>query len=256
MSQPRAKRRRGLSLIEMLVVTGLMSAISLFTMVLYTTAVGDFESSTTETAMVRYARKTAQRVSQVLATAANRSETEATFADTTADNKALGTGSDPFSDVNFLSTANYIKSSLVECAYAFDEGDVNTPGYTNLFRYQLGWTGPTGRGNIPPNCIYLERRTINYNASGIPVDNRGLLMPNTYRQNLGNNIGNCKFQLVFGNTMQMRLTVYSVDPVTGRGIDGQLMRTTAKRRRKDAATGEDKTFELITAVPIPTVSIK
>jgi prepilin-type N-terminal cleavage/methylation domain-containing protein len=263
MSYPRRKKR-GLTVLEMLVVTALMGLISAFTMVLYTTAVGDFESSSTTTSLVRYARKVTQKVALVVSTATNRTETSGTFADTTIDNKSLGNGTPPAPAINFLSTGNFIKTATTECPYAFDDGDTVVPGYTELYRYQIAWNPPTSLAtasnpnipSLPPNCVYMERRTIVNNLSGIPLDTRGTLMPGTYRQNLGPNVGNCQFQYVLGNTMQMRITVYSVDPITGRGIDGQLMRKLNKRHRQDVATGGDKSYELLTSMPIPTSSIK
>ena len=63
----RCKRKRGLSLIEMLVVTGLMSAISLFTMVLYTTAIGDFEHASVKLSMNTYAKRASSKITGILA---------------------------------------------------------------------------------------------------------------------------------------------------------------------------------------------
>lgn len=259
---PRPAKRKGLTLMEMLVVTALMSAISLFTVVIYRTALGDYESSSMQTAMVRHARKVSQKIASILSTAVNRSETEQAFADTTKTmplTGALGAGAFPQSEVNFLSTANYIKNSVTECSYAFDDGEP-TPGYTSVFRYRLAWTG-VQLGNLPPNSVFLERRTCPVNLSGTPLDSVGIYQVGSYRQSLGNNIGDLRFQLVFGNTMQVRVIVYSIDPVTGRNLDGLVMRkmsrsATQNSYRTDAATNDVKTYELRTSVPIPTVSIK
>lgn len=255
-------KRKGLTLMEVLVVTALMSAISAFTIVIYKTALGDYESSTMQTSMVKHARKVSQKIAAILSTAVNRTEAEQAFADTTKSppqTGALGAGDYPSTEVNFLSTANYIKNSVTECAYAFDDGEA-TPGYTSVFRYRLAWTG-TQIGKMPPNSVYLERRTLPVNLSGVPLDSTGIFQAGSYRQSLGNNIGDLRFQLVFGNTMQVKVTVYSIDPITGRNLEGLVMRKMVRSvkqnsYRTDAATGMVKSYELRTSVPIPTVSIK
>lgn len=259
LQQPVPRRRlKAFTLPEMLVVTALMSAISLFTVVLYKTAIGDYESSTMSMSMQRYARKVSQKLGLLIATATNRTVNEQAFADTTKVPPATGQlvpGLAPQHELNFLSTANYIKSTPTECAYAFDDGDV-TPGYTQFFRYRIGWTGNASLGSLPPNSVFLERRTVPLDASGNVLDSVGQFLNGSYRQSLATNIGNINYQMTYQSTIQVRITVYSIDPVTGRGLDGQLMRTMNRRNRVDVATGTAKTYELLTSYPIPTASIK
>lgn len=241
-------RQKGLSLIEMLVVTAIMSIVGAFTAVLYTTAFGDYESTGVQKSMTQYARNVSTKITQIIATAVPRSVTESAFR-LPVKNDIVET-----SEANFLSTGNFIKVTPTETSYAFDDGE-SYAGYQNLFRYSIMWSGPAGAGSIRPNTVYLERRTMPLTASGLPDDLPGVYMNGSFRQPLGSNIGYIGFKLTFGNTLQSRIVVYSVDPVTGRGLDGQLMRTMTKRRRQNS-TGGDKVYELLTSIPIPTVQIK
>lgn len=241
------RRQSGLSLIEMLVVTGIMSIVAAFTAVLYTTAFGDYESSSMQLSMTRYARNVSSKITNLVTTAVPRSVTESAFS------RPIKNASVEDNEVNFLTTGNFI-TSTAETSYAFDDGTA-TLGYQNLFRYSIMWSGPTGVGGIRPNTVYLERRTMPLTVDGVPDDQPGVFMPGSYRQVLGSNIGHIGFKLTFGNTLQTRIVVYAVDPVTERGLDGQLMRTMTKRRRQNA-TGGDKTYELLTSIPIPTIQIR
>lgn len=241
------KTRRGYSLMEVLVVTGLMASISAFTMVLYSAAIGDFESANSKYTMSMYARRASTRIENCLATAAarrpNTSVAEAFYS-------PLPNDTGEYYSVDFITASNFIKANSTECAYAFDDGG-STPGYTPLFRYRLAWT-PTSIGSIPRNSVYLERLNLN------PLLPSG--MTGVYRQVLCPNIGRCTFMRTPTGTIQTRILVYAFDPVTGRGIDGSLSRSQTKRRRKDATSTatrtDEKSFELLSAVPLPTLNIK
>lgn len=248
MSPTRANRRRkGLSLMEVLVVTGIMSLVGAFTAVMYKTAFGDYESSSMQRSMVGYARNVTNKVAAMVATAVPRSFSEKAFQ---APVKA-----DPNESIycNFLSTANYIKTSATETSYAFDDGE-DVPSYQPLFRYSIMWSGTNGDARKGPNTVYLQRHTISPLPSvGPPLDELGPITPGTPAQTLGTNIGYIGYRLTFASTMQLRVVVYAVDPA-GRALDGRLMRTMTRRNRQTA--GGDKRYELLTSIPIPTVQIR
>lgn len=258
----KAPTRRGFSLFELLVVMALMSAISLFTIVLYKTAVGDFEHARTKMAMNSYARNASQKIAQILATASSRRPgTPVPEAFYCPDDSSSGT---EYSFVDFLSTSNYIKTASNEVAYAFDTGVTTFPGYTSLFRYRLAWTG-TKIGATDRNSVYLERLQLSPNDAtiqpgglpgGLPAIGSSTPLGG-YRQTIATNLSRCTFRRTFSGTMQLRILVYAFDPVTGRGLDGSTMRTMTKRRRSDATgAGDEKSYELLTAVPLPTINIK
>ncbi|MBS2036901.1 hypothetical protein JST97_18065 [bacterium] len=232
---------------EVLVVTGLMTTISAFTMVLYTSAMGDFESANSKYTMSMYARRASSRIENILSTAASRrpgtSVAEAFYS-------PLPNDSTEYPSVDFITASNFIKASATECAYAFDDGGA-TPGYTPLFRYRLAWT-PTAIGTIPAKSVYLERLQLDPLA---PTPMAGVA-----RQVLCPNIGRCGFMRMPTGTIQVRILVYAFDPATGRGIDGTTNRLQSHRRRRDAtSTGtrtDEKSFELLSSVPLPTLNIK
>lgn len=242
-------RCKGVTLPEVLVVTGLMAAVSLFTLVMYTTAMGDFESAGMKISMTTHGRRASERIQQVLATASarrpNLGVAEAFYypEDTSSTIE--------YTYCDFLSTSNFIRLNAAEVSYAFDNG-TEVPGYTPLFRYRLGWTD-TDLVGAPRNSIYLERLELDPLGGSPAVGSAAPL--GGFRQVLANNIGRCTFRRTFAGTLQVRLLVYSYDPVTGRGLDGQIMRNLSKGRRKDAS-GHDKSFEMLSAVPLPTVTMK
>lgn len=241
------RRRKGLSLLEVLVVTGIMSLVGAFTAVMYKTAFGDYESSSMERSMIGYARNVSTKISTLIATAVPRSATERAF--------MVPVKADPNESIycNFLSTANYIKATATETSYAFDDGE-DLPSYQPLFRYGIMWSGTNGDARKGPNTVYLQRHTIATAPSvGPPEDLVGPIMPGTPAQTLGTNIGYIGYRLTFASTLQVRIIVYAIDPA-GRNLDGRLMRTMTRRDRTTA--GEAKRYELLTTVPIPTVQIK
>lgn len=234
----------------MLVVCALMVSISAFTMVLYSTAMGDFESANSKYTMNMYARKLSGRLENLISTAAARRP-----ATTVPEAFYFPTMNDPteYYYCDFITASNFIRTSSTECSYAFDDGATATPGYTPLFRYRIAWTN-VALGNIPANSVYLERLQLD------PLTPTPLTGTGAYRQVLSPNIGRCTFRRTVTGTMQIRTVIYAYDPVTGRGIDGSLNRTMNKRRRQDAtstATRTDvKSFELLSSVPLPTLNIK
>lgn len=243
------KIKRGLSLIETLVVTGLFSAISLFTVVLFTTAMGDFEHANVKISMNTYARRASSSITSIISTAAARRPgtpvPEAFYCPT----DISGTTEETYCD--FLSTSNFIKTSTTEVSYAFDDGSPAT-GYTPVFRYRLAWTG-TPIGNIPRNSVYLERLNLDQVPASPAIGSAAPIAG--YRQLIANNISACTFRRTFAGTVQVRVLVYAYDPVTGRGLDGSVMRSMTKRRRQDV-TGTEKSYELLTSIPLPTLNIK
>ncbi len=258
----KAPCRRGFSLMEVLVVCALMSAISLFTIVLYKTAIGDFEHASTKLSMSNYARRASQKIAQILATASSRRPgTPVPEAFYCPDDSSSGT---EYTFVDFLSTSNYIRTAATEVSYAFDTGIGTVPGYTSLFRYRMAWTDAP-IGNIARNSVYLERLQLNPNDAtiqpgGLPggLPAIGSAAPvGGYRQSIAINLNRCTFRRTFSGTMQLRILVYAFDPVTGRGLDGNTMRKMSKRRRTDVTGANDeKSYELLTAVPLPTINIK
>lgn len=240
--------RRGLSLIELLVVAGLMSVISAATIVLYGSAQSSFEHASTKHSMNSFARNAVDRISTTLATATARrpgSPPEALYWPDAADS-----GITEHTYVDFLSTYPFIRQSPTECSYAFDNGGA-TPGYTPVFRYRLAWTG-LPLGNIPGNSVYLERLDLAPSAS--------TPMTGLYRQLVASHVNSVSFRRTLSGSIQCRVLVYSYDSVTGRGIDGQIMRGVNKRRRRDStstASREDaKSYEILTAIPLPTLNIR
>lgn len=248
-----AKKMRGLSLIEVIMVTGLFSAISLFTIVLYSTAVGDFEQANSKTSMNTYGRRAVSRMMDILSTATARrpfAVPEALYWPDPDDVTSEQTY------IDFLSASNFIKASATECSYAFDNGSV-TPGYTPLFRYRLAWTAQK-LGNIPASSVYLERLQLDPIAS--------TAFAGGYRQIISPNVGRLTFRRTLTGTIQVRAVIYAyvqadpADPNSWRGIDGSLMRTMTKRKRQDKTAlgnGEQgKSFEILTSVPLPTLTLR
>ncbi len=244
----RNRRRRGLSLVEVMVVTALMASISAFTIVLYSAAMGDFEHANMKYSMHIYARRAMSKIENVLATAAarrpNMAIAEAFYWPETGD-----TTEQTYCD--FITASNFIQSSATECAYAFDDGANSPAGYTALYRYRIAWT-PTQLGNVPPKSVYMER------LQDTAINSTP--MTGLYRQVLSPNIGRCTFRRTLTGTIQVRMVVYAFDTDTGRGLDGQRMSSQTKRRRRDATSTatdtHEKSYELLTSIPISTLTIK
>lgn len=247
---PTKIRRKGFTLLEMLVVCALMTAISAFTMVLYTTALGDFESANSKYTMNMYARKLSSKLEGILSTAAARRPLT-----TVPEAFYYPTMNDPaeYYYCDFITASNFIRTSTTECAYAFDDGTSATPGYTALFRYRIAWTN-VPIGNIPANSVYMERLQLDPLVP-TPISGTG-----AFRQVLSPNIGRCTFRRTVAGTIQVRTVIYAFDAATGRGIDGSINRNMTKRRRRDgtstATRTDEKSFELLTSVPLPTLNIK
>ncbi|MBX3168529.1 MAG: prepilin-type N-terminal cleavage/methylation domain-containing protein [Candidatus Eremiobacteraeota bacterium] len=248
----RRRRRKGYSLLEVMVVTALFAAVSAFTMVLYTTALGDFESANMKYSMSIYARRCSGKMATILSTAASRRPNVAVAE---AFYWPQNNDSDETYYCDFITASNFIKTTNDECAYAFDDGTTAQVGYTPLFRYRLAWT-PVAVGNVPAKSVYLERLQLN---PALPTVLSGA---GAFRQVLSPNISRCTFRRTAAGTMQVRLLVYAFDPDTGRSLDGQTMRLMTKRRRRDATSnsGDEKnavkSFELLTSIPLPTLNIK
>ena len=241
------KRRRGLSLVEVLVVCGLMSAISAFTMVIYYTAMGDFEHASVKYSMSIHARRAAGKIESILATASARRPglvAEAFYSPLPSQTGEL-TGCD------FITASNFIQKNATECSYAFDDGSVIT-GYTPLFRYRLAWTPTPIAPNVPAKAVYLQR----LNDDGTNISSGG----GSYLQVLATDIGRCTFRRTTSGNIAVRILIYAFDPDTGKSLDGQRMSTLTRRSRTDATSTatrlDPKSYELLTSVPLPTLTIK
>lgn len=238
----------------------------------YNSASVEFESAASRIATNQHGRTALDKVSMIVSSAVPRIPSGAVtafgdafyFPDSNSQIETYG--------VDFISNMKFLdETALTEVIYAFDKNDpsVATYGnYTTLYRYRLAWSGnskitatsagPFPLSGVPDNCMYLERLQLNpVVVSGTTVLEASQTQePGTSFRILMRDIYRCKFRRTSVSSLLIRVSVYGIDPDSGKLLDGTLSRDMRRVRRDGKAGSTGNTlFDITGAVPLPALTL-